>query len=300
MEIFREGRKYRHKLRCGGCAWLAALLCLQLAGTPMESAVTALSAQAVTGWEEYPLVAHAVGSTETISCVPSLETFTANYALGYRLFECDFQETSDGHVVLRHDWSAGVQAGIDPQHVPTLAEFLATPLYGEYTPLSFSDLLSLMERYPDCYIITDSKSTDDASVARQFTAMVETARAAGKEHLLSRFVVQLYSLAMHDTVAAVYPFSHYMLTLYQTGFDGSAQSFASFAGNCAEKGIRHIVMWHYLYREEFRPIMDAYNISVYVHTVNDTAAAASFIDRGVSGVYSDRIRPEALECLRSQ
>lgn len=295
MGIFRKRRKYQQKLRCSGCAWLAALLCLQLAGAPMESAVTALSENAVPGWESYPLVAHAVGSTDSISCVPALETFTANYERGYRVFECDFQETSDGHLVLRHDWSAGMQEGVDGDQVPTLSEFLAAPLYGIYTPLSFSDLLELMELYPDTYIVTDSKNTDAASVERQFTAMVETARASGKEHLLRRFIVQLYSLEMYDAVQAVYPFSHYMLTLYQTGFAGTAEEFEGFAQGCAEKGIRHIVMWHYLYREEFRPIMEQYDINVYVHTVNDTAAAARLIAQGVSGVYSDRIHPAALE-----
>lgn len=291
----------RSRLRCAGSAWLAALLCVQLAGAPADrSTVGAVPPGAIPGWESYPLVAHAVGSIDEYTCVPSLESFLDNYRRGYRVFECDLIETADGRLVLRHDWSAGIQAGIDEAHIPTLEEFCAVPLYGRYTPLTFADLLSLLETYPDVYIITDSKSAQVEPVQRQFQAVLREAEERDALPLLDRFIVQLYSPEMYDIVHRIHPFPTYMLTLYQTDFDGGAEQFERYARACSVMGIRYIVMWHYLYDEAFLPIMERYHIQVYVHTVNDSDAAASLLRRGVSGVYSDRIDPAALGGLYAE
>lgn len=295
MKFWQKRRSPHTILRSAGGALLASLLCLQMAGAPADrSAIGAITPGGMPSWESYPLVAHAVGSVDEYVCVPSLESFLDNYRRGYRVFECDLIETADGHLVLRHDWSPGMQAGIDSGHVPTLAEFRASPLYGRYTPLSFADLLDLMETYPDVYIITDSKGTQGSLVQKEFLAILSEAEARGQERLLERFIVQLYSPEMYDIVRRVYPFQHYILTLYQTDFTGDPAEFEAYARACSTLGIHYITMWHYLYDEAFLPIMERYHIQVYVHTVNDSAAAASLLRRGVSGVYSDRIDPAAL------
>ena len=278
-------------LHCGGCAWLAMLLCVQLSGAPGWSGLGAVSGGAVPAWESYPLVAHAVGSDEDRSCIPAEEIFRENYQRGYRVFECDILLTADGVPVLRHDWLEGMQEGISPEHIPTAEEFLSTPIYGQYTPLSFADLLQLMAEYPDIYVITDTKSGDDDLVRAQFSAMTAAAEELGLQRLLSRLIVQLYTPEMQDVVEEIYPFSHYMLTLYETGFAGDTEEFAEYAQACAQRGIGHIVMWHYLFCPDFLPIMEEYGIQVYVHTVNDAGTAADLLAAGVSGIYSDRIDP---------
>ena len=131
-------------------------------------------------------------------------------------------------------------------------------------------------------------------VQQEFLAILSEAEARGVLPLLERFIVQLYSPEMYETVHDIYPFQHYILTLYQTEFTGETAQFESYARACSLLGIRYITMWHYLYDEAFLPIMERYHIQVYVHTVNDSAAAASLLRRGVSGVYSDRIDPAAL------
>lgn len=293
---FWQKRKSPHTiLRSAGSALLASLLCLQLVGTSADRAgLGAITPEAMPSWDSYPLVAHAVGSVDEYVCVPSLESFLNNYRQGYRVFECDLIKTADGHLVLRHDWSAGMQAGIDETRVPTLAEFRAAPLYGRYTPLTFADLLELMAAYPDVYIITDSKGAQAELVQKEFSAILSEAETQGAQALLERFIVQLYSPEMYDIVRKVYPFQHYILTLYQTDFNGEAEQFETYAKACSLLGIHTITMWHYLYDEAFLPIMERYHIQVYVHTVNDSVAADSLLRRGVTGVYSDRIDPAAL------
>ena len=36
-------------------------------------------------------------------------------------------------------------------------EFLNTPIYGKYTPMTFEDLLKLLDEYPDAFVMIDSK-----------------------------------------------------------------------------------------------------------------------------------------------
>ncbi len=294
MSKRKKTNSNRVVLRCAGGAYLAVLLCLQLSGAASWSVSGAVQAQSAPSWEDYSLIAHAMGAVDGYSCTPSLEAFTANYQRGYRLFECDLLQTADGALVLRHDWAAGFQEGIDEDHLPTLEAFRATPIYGQFTPLAFTDLLQLMELFPDVYIITDTKDSEEGAVTAQFQEMVKEAEALGLEHLLDRFIIQLYSLEMYHTVEAVYDFSNYILTLYETDFYGETEVFETYATGCAELGIRHITMWSFLYQEEFLPIMERYGVSVYVHTVNEAGDAQALLERGVSGVYSDRIDPADL------
>ena len=229
-----------------------------------------------------------------VSRVAARESFLYNYRLGYRVFECDFVLTSDGYAVLRHDWLGGMQEGIDEAHIPTREQFSETPILGQYTPLTFGDLLDLMIHYPDIWIITDFKDTDDASVTALFTALVNEANAMGRADLLSRMVVQLYTPEMYHTVEAVHHFGHYMLTLYQTEFYGEADILERYVREAAALGIHDIVMWSFLYDESFLPILEAYGSRVYVHTLSDPAAAQKLLDRGVYGVYADGIDPAAV------
>ncbi len=245
-------------------------------------------------YDDYVLISHGVGAINGRTRVAAEESFLYNYRLGYRVFECDFVLTSDGYAVLRHDWLGGMQAGIDEAHIPTREQFSATPILGQYTPLTFGDLLDLMIHYPDIWIITDSKDTDDASVTALFTALVNKANAIGRPDLLSRMVVQLYTPEMYHTVEAVHHFGHYMLTLYQTEFYGEADILERYVREAAALGIHDIVMWSFLYDESFLPILEAYGSRVYVHTLSDPAAAQKLLDRGVYGIYADGIDPAAV------
>ena len=242
-------------------------------------------------YTSYSLVAHALGQVGEHTGTNSLEAFQASYAAGYRLFECDLAMASDGRVVLRHDWSGGMQEGVDPQHIPTAEEFAHIPLYGQYTPLTFLDLLGLLAAYPDAYFILDGKDTDARAVTEQYTAMVEEAEAWGMLHLFDRFIVQLYSPEMQDTVEAVHHFDHYLLTLYQTPFYGEADILEGYVMACQRRGIEGIVMWHFLYTPDLIPVLADSGIRVWLHTVNDAAQARRYLDEGAWGVYSDRIDP---------
>lgn len=250
------------------------------------------------GWDiltEAQLVAHGLGEVDGITVLNCLEGFQQQYEQGVRAFEVDLRLTADHQVVLRHDWRAGWQVGISEVSIPTLKEFLARPLLRKYTPLSFKDLLLLMEQYPDICIVTDTKFTDAEFVTLQFTAMLQDAEELGLSYLFDRMIIQVYDALMFKVVDNIHHFDNYIYTLYNDGFTTTANDFRTRAAFCAENGIRGITMWDYWWRTDFIPIMEEYNIPVFTHTVNDPEEAQTLLSSGVSGIYTDSLSPTGLE-----
>lgn len=234
-------------------------------------------------------IAHALGVSEDGGASGCLEAFENTYASGTRIFEVDLLLTSDGKVVVRHDWNEPLQEGIDGSHIPTLETFLSTPIRGKYTPLSFKDLLLLMEEHPDICIVTDTKYFEEADVVPQFEAMVAEAEELGLTHLFDRVYIQLYNDNMYDVVESVYHFPHYIYTLYVTGFLQTEWAFTYFAEFCHKRGIEGITMWYYWWDEAYAPIAEKNGVKVFVHTVNDAEAARGYLAEGVSGIYTDSL-----------
>lgn len=231
---------------------------------------------------------------ELVTVLNCLEGFQDQYAAGVRVFEADLRLTSDMEVVLRHDWRVGWQEGVSETSIPTLEEFLETPVLGEYTPLSFQDLLLLMEEYPDVCIITDTKFTEAEVVTAQFTAMLSDAKELGLTYLFDRFVIQVYDELMFKVVDGLHDFPHYIYTLYATGFAGTEDAFREAASFCADNGFLGLTLWDYWWRETYAPIARELGVAVYVHTVNDAQEARELLDQGVSGIYTDTLTPADL------
>lgn len=241
------------------------------------------------------VIAHAMGSVDGTAGLNCLEGFQQNYEAGIRVFEADFRMTRDGYIILRHDWRTGWQENVDEAHIPTLAEFLDRPILEQYTPMSFSELLLLMEKHPDVCVITDTKFVEPETVTAQFTQMLAEARKLGLTYLFDRMYVQVYSQLHFQMVDTIYHFPHYIYTLYQDNFAGTEQAFRDKANFAQEKGIEAITMWDYQWKESWRPIAEYRNLKIYVHTVNDRAAARELLLKGVSAVYSDRLVPKDME-----
>lgn len=257
--------------------------------TPPAGAPTATDILAST-----QVIAHGlgeVGGTATLNC---LEGFLENYAKGVRVFEADLRLTADGKVVLRHDWRGGWQEGVSEADIPTREAFLSKPILERYTPLSFQDLLLLLDEYPDVAVITDSKFTDTDVAAAQFGMMVADARELGLSYVFDRIIVQFYNQNMQKALDSAYGFPHYIYTLYNEGFSGTEDAFRTLAGYCASHGVEGITMWDYWWKPAFAPIAQEYGVRVYVHTVNDLEAAQGLLASGVSAVYTDSLTDAAL------
>lgn len=237
------------------------------------------------------IIAHGMGSLDGETTLNCLEGFRDRYDRGVRVFEVDLRLTSDQKVVLRHDWRAGWQAGVSETSIPTVDEFLDKPILKKYTPLSFKDLLYLMQDYPDICVVTDTKFTDAEIVKLQFEAMLQDARDLGLSYLLDRMIIQVYSPLMFQVVDSLHHFPYYIYTLYSDGFSRTEEDFRERADFCRENKILGITMWDYWWREEFTPIAGEYGLRLYTHTVNDPEEAAALLEAGVGAVYTDELVP---------
>lgn len=242
------------------------------------------------------IVSHGFGAVDEKTVLNCREGFEAMYAQGVRAFEVDLRMTSDQKVVLRHDWRAGWQEGIRETSIPTLEEFLNTPILDKYTPMSFQDLLLLMEEYPDICIITDTKFTEAEIVRMQFEAMAQDAAELGLSYLLDRFVVQIYNPLMFSVADGVHHFQGYIYTFYQGGFAGTPDAFREEAVYCStENHMIGITMGEQQWDPAYAGIAQEYGLAVYTHTVNDLEQARTLLESGVSGVYTDFLTPASLD-----
>ena len=240
------------------------------------------------------IIAHGMGSIAGRATLNCLEGFQAQYEKGVRVFEVDLRLTADQQVVLRHDWRAGWQAGVSETSIPTLEQFLDKPLLARFTPLSFRDLLELMEQYPDICIVTDTKFTDAEIVKLQFEAMLQDGESLGLSYLFDRMIIQVYDQLMFRVVDSIHHFSCYIYTLYTDGFARTERDFREKADFCAKNGIMGITMWDYWWREDYAPIAQELGLKVYTHTVNDAQDALRLLESGVSAVYTDGLTPGEL------
>lgn len=239
------------------------------------------------------LIGHSFGSIDGNTYTGSLEAFQKKYEEGIRIFEVDFATAADGNIVLRHDWDADLQEGISSENIPTSEEFKKILIKGKYTPLTFIDLLQLMEEYPDIWIVTDSKATEEDEVRTEFTEMVSEAQESEMLDVLDRFIVQIYNEKMYDTVKEVYPFSEYIFTLYMR-WGGELDEFENICRWCVVHNVKNITMWNFFYNERIKMIAQKYNIDIYVHTENNPLVGKNYLMNGVRGLYTDDLTGDML------
>ena len=246
-------------------------------------------------WTEEKIIGHSFGTIDGNTYTGCLEAFEAKYREGIRTFEVDFSRTSDGYIVLRHDWEVELQDFGKPGYIATLEEFKNTKILDEYTPLTLDDLLLIMKKYKDIWIVTDSKNQEPMIARTDFEDIVNTARELGCEECLDRIVVQFYNEEMYKAIRDVYDFKGYIFTLYMR-WDDSFEQYRELVKWCASNDIHIITMWSNL-AEKIDVITYArmYDIDIYVHTVNDVEEARNRMYNGVKGIYTDDITPEILK-----
>lgn len=246
-------------------------------------------------------ICHAGGMTEQGDIqTNSLEALTYNYEQGHRVFEVDMQMTSDGVMVLRHDWSSDLGQADDfgwteeKKTVPTAEQFLNAPIYDKYTPLTLQEFYSFMQKRGDMYVVIDPKYMED--IESQFTLIVDTAVDNGYGSVLDRVIVQLYYEHMYERVKSIYPFKSYLYTLYYNGYSGTGEE----ERFCVENGIPVLVMPSGWANEAVCKRVKKSKLKLFVHPVNDVEVAERLLDMGVYGIYSDVFLPGQFQSMTSE
>jgi len=236
-----------------------------------------LPAQAPVWTECHAPVAHALGAIDGTTYTNSLEAFAANYARGFRVFEVDLARTRDGSIVALHEWR-----NIWPT-VPSLAEFKARKIAGRYTPATLIDVLTILQSHPDVYLVVDFKG----EIPDLLPDVVAAARAMDPE-LPMRVIPQVSTEAEAEAAGELYRFPSEILTLYRT-----RASDAEVVALAARTGIQVVTMSTSRFNEALVRRLDSLGVRVYVHTVNDRDSETDLRAKGVWGIYTDTLGPEA-------
>ncbi|MGI9549783.1 MAG: hypothetical protein ACR2MT_01185 [Aurantibacter sp.] len=113
-------------------------------------------------------IAHAGGEVNGIKSTNTKDALDQNYKKGFRLFELDIIETSDGKMVAAHDWNMWSRftdyKGTLP---PTHAEFMQEKIYGDYKLLDMDGINEWFATHPDAMLVTD-KINDPTAFANAF------------------------------------------------------------------------------------------------------------------------------------
>lgn len=244
-------------------------------------------------WDHYQSVVHALGGMDGKTYLNCKEGFEYYYEQGARLFEVDLTQTADGVWVCRHDWEDSMEQWEgDGKKVLMSGDFKNTAIYGEYTPLTLEDLLRLLKKYPDAYVIIDCggyESRNSKNTYSDFKAFAEIARAAGADSVMGQMIPEIYNTKMYDALEKVNHFPSYMYSLWQ---EYSVKKLKKIAEYCKETGIPTVTINREYWTEEIQEIFDEQGIRVFVYTVNDQAEAEKYLKAGAAGICTDTLLEE--------
>ena len=239
-------------------------------------------------WDHYETIAHALGGIGDKTYLNSKESFLAAYQMGCRLFEVDLTRTADGVWVCRHSWKQSLgQWDGEEAKVLSSEEFLASPIYGKYTPLTFEDLMLLLKEYPDAFVMLDSKQyslRNYQTTLDDYVDYLDMAREAGAEDAIDQIIPEIYNQAMFAGTALLYQFPAYIYSLWK---EYSEEELGEIAEFCQEKGIGAATLYYKYWSEDVQKIFDENNIKLYIYTVNDLDAAREYRKKGAAGICSD-------------
>ena len=259
-------------------------------------AVSAVQPALAADWQSgNRLIAHAFGEVDNKIETNSKEAFINAWENGFRVVEGDFTYTSDGVLVLRHDFEkdgsyARLEIKTDQDKVMDSQTYLNTPIIFTQTPMRAVDLMYLMVEYPDMYLVTDTKDTDQATVQKQFRDIVNIAKNIGHPEVLDRIIPQLYNKEMIKWIKAIHPFENWIFTLYLY----NNPDYDDIANYCKANGIQPVTLHVDRATRENVCKLNAKGLKVYAHSTNSYQIMISQLIAGVDGIYSDRIKPYEL------
>lgn len=243
-------------------------------------------------WYDHHAIAHALGEIDGKEYTNSKDAFLNSYEKGFRVFEVDLMQTTDHVMVARHYWgknlSDPMSKGGDPV---SYAKFKKIKLYGKYSSVSLKELFELMDKYPDTYIMTDTKDSDAAAAKNDFSIIVRTAKEMKKEYLLDRLIVQIYNQPMYHAIKQVHSFRHIVYTTYQQ----TDVAFSKMIRFCKANGVEAVTVPAGSVNDYRMELLNDAGLYSFTHTVNTLYEAREYMKLGVYGIYTDFLTSAEVE-----
>lgn len=221
------------------------------------------------------LLAHAGGGYKSQPYTNSLDALNHNYSLGHRVFEIDFNWTSDYQLVGIHDWGKTYERLFN-QHTkkaPDLKFFKSLKMKNDQTQLTLLNLDHWLSQHPDAYIVTDVRGENIKALNLMARQM---------KNALRQVIPQMYHPTNYESIMDI-GYNDIILTLYATKL--STNKIIEFVNNN-----RLYAVTINPSKEGFNKIVKALseiNVFTYVHTFNTIAELKTYLSEGVDGIYTD-------------
>jgi lipoteichoic acid synthase len=218
---------------------------------------------------EARLIAHAGGAVRGQIYTNSLDALDEHYNQGYRVFELDFDWTTDGKLVLVHDWEQTSKQFCVPPHVFSYAEFTGSKRCDGLRQMTFADLRVWLQRHRDAIIVTDTKKDDQRLLSEI---------QASSSDIASQLIIQIYRASELNMARKIRPRAVWF-TVYKTSYPAWALRNL--------KGMDAMVIPVDQYQQYYNPELMS-RVRCYVHSI-----AANKVDRtlrdlpGIYGAYVD-------------
>ena len=209
--------------------------------------------------------------------VEALEECARAFGESGGLVELDFNFTSDGELVCIHDWSPEYIEGVEYGIALSYDEFISSEIYWNFTPLDLTYVASFLRANPEIYIVTDIK-TDNVAGAKKI--------AESYPDLTDRFIIQIYSADEYDAVREC-GFDNVIYTLYMLPWHEKVDTDALVKFERSHPLVGFTFPAELCEIDGFLDGMKKASVPLYVHTINDADEAKSYIDRGITGIYTD-------------
>lgn len=224
-------------------------------------------------------VAHAGGTVNGLGNTNSLDALDASYAAGHRVFEVDFERTTDGRVVALHDWEHSWM-WLHPKATRSgrqdLRTFLSEPMISCLRPMTWETIAEWLRHHDDALLVTDVK--DD-------NVWVLAVMAADRD-LVPRVIPQIYAFREYAPVRAL-GYQRILLTLYRLRW--GTWSILRFLRSHPAAGI--VCAPARARRGALGIRARELGVPVFAHTVNDEREVTELESVGVSGIYTDVLHP---------
>lgn len=233
------------------------------------------------------VIAHGGGVYQGYETTNSVEALNQAIRNGYKMIELDMELSSDGRIIMLHDWdrTANHYFGSSFPRKLSYNQFLRLSVHGVLEVLTFEKLARILEKNPDIRIVTDTKGDNIALLAEIKESWPD---------LIDRFLPQIYD---YDQWREVHDLGYkdIILTLYAMA-ELNPDQVASFA---AEHGIYAVTMPDYLADRGICKSLSDRGIIVYVHPVSDYETARKYMRRGAYGVYSGSLLPSEFDGIEA-
>ncbi|MBO4636378.1 MAG: hypothetical protein J5685_04450 [Clostridiales bacterium] len=238
-------------------------------------------------WTSNKYIAHAFGAANNWAYTNSREALQRNYAEGYKVFEADLIETTDGDLVCWHGWTTAQVDELIPEEYRNIQlsteEFNSLEIEGNLHTMTFDYVVSFMSLHKDIYLVTDTKSPNTELTMSRFQKIYETCKRIDPS-VLDRIIPQIYYNGMLDEINTFY---NWKSIIYTTYLLPRGTMYSDFIGFAAEHGIKVIAAYPDLLNDDFLAYVESSGLQIYVFTVNSYEEVEEWDSKGIDGYYTD-------------